>query len=51
MIPNNKVKLNKSDAKKMLNLMDELEDHDDVQEIYANFDIPDEIMDEIIEEK
>ena len=47
MIPNNNVKLDKSDAKKMLKLMDELEDHDDVQEIYANFDIPDEIMEEI----
>jgi len=31
--------------------MDELEDHDDVQEIYANFDIPDEIMEEIAEQE
>ena len=49
MIPNNNVKLDKSDGKKMLNLMDELEDHDDVQEIYANFDIPNHIMEEIAE--
>ena len=49
MIPNNNVKLDKSDGKKMLNLMDELEDHDDLQEIYANFDIPDNIMKEIVE--
>jgi len=51
MIPNNNVKLDKKDAKKMLKLMDELEDHDDVQEIYANFDIPDEIMEEIAEQE
>jgi transcriptional/translational regulatory protein YebC/TACO1 len=28
----------------MLKLMDSLEDHDDVQNVYANFDIPDEVM-------
>jgi YebC/PmpR family DNA-binding regulatory protein len=47
MIPNNNVKLEKSNAKKMLNLMEELEDHDDLQEIYANFDISNQIMEEI----
>ncbi len=47
MIPDNVIKLEKSDAKKMLNLMDKLEDHDDIQEVYSNFDIPDEIMEEI----
>ena len=31
-------------AKKVLRLIDALEDHDDVQDVYANFDIPDEIM-------
>ncbi len=34
-------------AKKIISLMEELEDHDDVQNVYANFDIPDEIMAEI----
>ena len=33
-----------SDAKKILRLMDAIDDHDDVQNVYANFDIPDEIM-------
>ena len=33
-----------SDAKKVLRLIDALEDHDDVQNVYANFDIPDEIL-------
>jgi transcriptional/translational regulatory protein YebC/TACO1 len=27
--------------------MDELEEHDDVQNVYANFDIPDEVMAEV----
>lgn len=47
MIPNNEIKLEKKNAKKTLKLMDELEDHDDVQEVYANFDIPDEIMENL----
>lgn len=32
------------DAKKLLDLLDALEDQDDVQNVYANFDIPDDIM-------
>jgi YebC/PmpR family DNA-binding regulatory protein len=36
---------NESDAKKVLHLVDLLEDHDDVQTVYANFDIPDAILD------
>jgi transcriptional/translational regulatory protein YebC/TACO1 len=44
MIPQNYVKLESKDAAKMLKLMDLLEDHDDVQNVYANFDIPDEMM-------
>jgi transcriptional/translational regulatory protein YebC/TACO1 len=27
--------------------MDTLEDHDDVQHVYANFDIPDEILESL----
>lgn len=50
MLPNNTVDLDKSGAKKVLNLMDELEDHDDVQEIYANFNIPESVLEEIEEE-
>ena len=43
-IPQNYVKLEGKDAEKMLKLMEALEDHDDVQNVYANFDIPDEMM-------
>jgi len=33
-----------SDAKRVLRLVDVLEDHDDVQNVYANFDVPDRIL-------
>lgn len=46
MIPQNYVKLEEKDAGKMLKLMELLEDHDDVQNVYANFDVPDEMMGE-----
>ncbi|TNF55905.1 YebC/PmpR family DNA-binding transcriptional regulator, partial [bacterium] len=29
---------------KVLKLVDALEDHDDMQNVYANFDVPDEVM-------
>ena len=45
MVPGNYVKLEGKDAQMMLRLMDELEDNDDVQNVYANFDIPQEVMD------
>jgi YebC/PmpR family DNA-binding regulatory protein len=45
MVPGNYVKLEGKDAQNMLRLMDALEDHDDVQNVYANFDIPQEVMD------
>lgn len=47
MIPQNIVKLDEQDAKKVLKLMNALEDHDDVQEVYSNFDIPDDILAEM----
>lgn len=44
MIPNTEVTCTGKDAQKVLRLMEELEDHDDVQKVHANFDIPDEEM-------
>jgi YebC/PmpR family DNA-binding regulatory protein len=44
MLPQTTVKLEGKQARQMLQLMEELEDHDDVQNAYANFDIPEEIM-------
>jgi YebC/PmpR family DNA-binding regulatory protein len=42
MIPQTMVKLEGKQAEQMLKLMDKLEDNDDVQNVYANFDISDE---------
>jgi len=47
MIPQNTVKLDEKQAQQMLKLMDALEDSDDVQNVYANFDIDEEIMDSL----
>ncbi|HZJ02360.1 MAG TPA: YebC/PmpR family DNA-binding transcriptional regulator [Thermoleophilia bacterium] len=44
MIPKNTVALDEADAKKTFRLLDALEDNDDVQEVFANFDITDEVM-------
>ena len=39
MVPDTTVKLEGKDAEKMLNLVEDLEEHDDVQNVYANYDI------------
>lgn len=39
MVPQNYVKLTGSQAQQMLRLVESLEEHDDVQHVYANFDI------------
>ncbi len=45
MVPQNTIAINdEQTAKKIISLMEDFEDHDDVQNVYANFDIPDEIM-------
>jgi len=44
MIPQNVVKLEGKKAQQMITLTQALEDHDDVSHVYANFDIPDEVM-------
>jgi YebC/PmpR family DNA-binding regulatory protein len=47
MLPKSQVRLEGKDAEQMLKLMDALEDHDDVQTVYANFDIAEEIMEKM----
>lgn len=42
--PKNSVKVTEKEAEQLLKLMDALEDHDDVENIYSNFDIDDEIL-------
>ncbi len=43
-IPNTTVKLGPDEARRVLKLMDALEELDDVQRVSANFDIPDEVL-------
>lgn len=43
-IPKNTVDLDADAAEKVLKLMERLDDHDDVQNVSANFNIPDEVM-------
>lgn len=44
MIPSTVIKLDGDAAKQVLGLVEALEEHDDVQNVYANFDIPDELI-------
>jgi YebC/PmpR family DNA-binding regulatory protein len=49
MLPSQTIPLdNEGDARKVLRLIDGLEDLDDVQNVYANFDIPDDILSELV---
>ena len=47
MIPQNTIKLDGDKAASMLKLMEKMEDNDDVQNVYANFDIPDAVMERL----
>ncbi|HEV2754458.1 MAG TPA: YebC/PmpR family DNA-binding transcriptional regulator [Actinomycetota bacterium] len=43
-VPKTTIPVDGSDAKKVLNLVDALEELDDVQDVYANFDISDDVL-------
>ena len=47
MIPQTTIRLDGKEAEQMLRLMEGLEDHDDVQKVYGNFDIATEIMEKM----
>jgi YebC/PmpR family DNA-binding regulatory protein len=47
MLPSNSVMVDGEDAIRLMKLLDALEDNDDVQKVYANFEIPDELMEEL----
>lgn len=47
MVPQTRVTLQEKEAQQLLRLLDALEDQDDVQQVYANFDIPDQIMEAV----
>jgi transcriptional/translational regulatory protein YebC/TACO1 len=46
MVPQNYVKLEGKDAQTMLKLMDALEEHEDIQNVWANFDIDESELNE-----
>jgi len=47
MVPQNQVPVDGAQARQVLALLDALEELDDVQNVYANFDIPEEVMAEV----
>jgi YebC/PmpR family DNA-binding regulatory protein len=48
MVPQNTIEItNEHTAKRIISMMDAFEDHDDVQNTYANFDIPEEVINKI----
>lgn len=49
MVPQNSIDIkDEHTAKRIISLMEAFEDHDDVQNAYANFDIPDEVMNRVM---
>lgn len=44
MIPKSTVKVTGDVARKVMNLVNSMEEHDDIQNVYANFDIPDDLL-------
>ena len=50
MIPKSTIKITGDQAKQVLRLVEQLEDNDDIQNVYCNFDIPDDILKENIKE-
>lgn len=44
MLPKSYATLDEKQAEQMLRLIEALEDHDDVQNVYTNFDVPDEVI-------
>jgi len=49
-IPKTIVKLDAEKGRKVLELLNALEEHDDVQQVWANFDIPEEVMEQVAKE-
>ncbi len=48
MVPSTRVEVaDESTAKRVLQLIELLEEHDDVQSVWANFDIPDDILERV----
>jgi transcriptional/translational regulatory protein YebC/TACO1 len=49
-LPSTTVPVAEGDARKLLRLIDALDELDDVQAVYSNYDIDDEVMEKVLEE-
>ncbi|ODS33315.1 MAG: hypothetical protein SCARUB_01570 [Candidatus Scalindua rubra] len=47
MIPNSFIELNETTGRNVISLMEALENHDDVQNVYANFELPKDLLEEL----
>ena len=47
MVPQNEIEVDAETGRKLMRLVDALEDNDDVQNVHANFDLPDELLAEL----
>lgn len=47
-IPKSNIKIEEQDARKTLSFMNALEDHDDVQNVFSNFEISEELMEQLV---
>ncbi|MCM8769484.1 MAG: YebC/PmpR family DNA-binding transcriptional regulator [Candidatus Omnitrophica bacterium] len=47
LVPKNTVRVEGKEAEQLLKLLDQLEECDDIQNVYANFDIPDEVLEAV----
>jgi YebC/PmpR family DNA-binding regulatory protein len=47
MVPRSVVEVGPGDARKLLNLLDALDEHDDVDQVYANFEIGAEVLEQV----
>jgi len=48
LIPTNMVKISGTDAKQLLVLLEKLEEHEDIQKVYSNFDLDDSEMESFL---
>lgn len=46
-VPQNTIRLEEKSAEQMLKLMEIMDEHDDVQKVHANFDIPDDVIEKV----
>lgn len=47
MVPKNTVEVDEETGRKLVNLYENLDDHDDVQNVYSNFDLPESLLKEL----